>query len=92
MICNNLPQNVKYLSSDSNKFKCGFKKFQHIGSFYTLGGIILNGEQRKIWVLINDLHIDSCLLYMVTCVMYMAKCFVLVVSEDDSSFCCCSLL
>jgi hypothetical protein len=42
------------------------KKFLYVDSIYSLGGIILNGKQGKIRVLINYLYICFLLLYMVT--------------------------
>jgi hypothetical protein len=36
-IFNNLPQNIKNLSSDVNKSKYALKKFLLMGSFYSLG-------------------------------------------------------
>jgi hypothetical protein len=36
MIFNNLPQDVKKLSSDANRLKYALKQFLHIGSFYSL--------------------------------------------------------
>jgi hypothetical protein len=36
MLFNNLPQNIKNLSSDANKFKNALIKFLHTGPFYTL--------------------------------------------------------
>jgi hypothetical protein len=68
MIFNNLPQNVKNLSSDVNKSKYALKKFL-ISAPLIPWGNILTGDQGKIWVLINDSYIDFCLLYMVTYVV-----------------------
>jgi hypothetical protein len=63
-IFNNLPQNVKNLSRDANKFKYAISFFM-VAPFSPRGNI-LTEEQRKIWVLINDIYIDFPLLYMVT--------------------------
>jgi hypothetical protein len=68
IIFNNLPQNVKDLSSDANKFKYASKCFFILAPFIPCGNI-LTEEQGKIWVLIYDLYIGFYSLYMVICVV-----------------------
>jgi hypothetical protein len=36
-IFNNLPNSIKILSNDVNKFKSSLRKCLHVGSFYSLG-------------------------------------------------------
>jgi hypothetical protein len=36
MILNNLPQNLKNMTNEVNKFKNTLKEFLHIGTFYSL--------------------------------------------------------
>jgi hypothetical protein len=65
MIFNNLPHNVKNLSNYANKIKYTLKGFFILAPSFPWGNI-LSGEQRKIWVLINDLYVDFYTLYVVT--------------------------
>jgi hypothetical protein len=60
-----------------------FKKFLHIGSFYSLGEYF--DQRSEIWVLINGLYISFYLLYMVTCVVNSVDCMRTTYIQCDRS-------